>query len=101
VVDDLQDLDEAEGGPKPPQGRLLSGSSSAMAEPLPLWWLVASSSQIQVQPAALELELVDLALAVVIAPSLERQQFGVPRERQEGMVVRSTSGATGWDATRQ
>jgi hypothetical protein len=31
VVDDPEDLDEAEGGPKPPQGASWSGSTSAMA----------------------------------------------------------------------
>jgi hypothetical protein len=31
MVDDPQDLDEAEGGSQPPQGRLLVGSTSAMA----------------------------------------------------------------------
>jgi hypothetical protein len=38
----------------------------------------------QVDPAALERELIDLALAVVLTPSLERQQFCVPREPLEG-----------------
>jgi hypothetical protein len=33
----------------------------------------------QVYPAALELELVDFALAVVLAAGLEGQQLGVPR----------------------
>ena len=38
----------------------------------------------QVHPAALDLDLIDLALAVVLAPSLERQQLRVPREHLEG-----------------
>jgi hypothetical protein len=40
--------------------------------------------QVQVDPAALELELVDLALTVVLATGLEGQQLGVTRERLEG-----------------
>jgi hypothetical protein len=35
---------------------------------------------VQVDPAALELELVDLALAVILAAGLEREQFGISRE---------------------
>ena len=34
----------------------------------------------QVHPAALPLDLVDLALAVVLASSLEGQQLGITRE---------------------
>jgi hypothetical protein len=33
----------------------------------------------QVHPAALPLDLIDLALAVVFAAGLEGEQFGVPR----------------------
>jgi hypothetical protein len=33
----------------------------------------------QVHPAALALDLNDLALAVVLAPRLHRQQLGIPR----------------------
>jgi hypothetical protein len=33
--------------------------------------------QLQVDPAALELELVDLALAVILAAGLEREQFTI------------------------
>jgi hypothetical protein len=40
--------------------------------------------EVQVDPAALELELVDLALAVVFAAGLEGKQLGVSRERLEG-----------------
>jgi hypothetical protein len=39
---------------------------------------------VQVHPAALPLDLIDLALAVVLAAGLKGQQFGVPRERLEG-----------------
>jgi hypothetical protein len=35
---------------------------------------------VQVNPAALELEFVELALAVVLAAGLEREQFGISRE---------------------
>ena len=38
----------------------------------------------QVDPAALPLNLVDVALAVVLAAGLEGEQLGVPRERLEG-----------------
>jgi hypothetical protein len=51
-----------------------------MAEPLALLWLVASSPEVQIDPAALELELVHLALAVVLAARLEREQFGISRQ---------------------
>jgi hypothetical protein len=76
VVDDPQDLDEAEGGPQPPQGRLLVGVDLGH-DPgrLPPRWLVASGAQVQIDPAALELELVDLALAVLFAPGLEGQHL--------------------------
>jgi hypothetical protein len=37
----------------------------------------------QVHPAALPLDLIDLALAVVLTTGLERQQLSVPRERLE------------------
>jgi hypothetical protein len=48
VVDDPQDFDEAKGGPKPPQGRVLVGSTSAMTlGRLPLRWLVASGAEVQ------------------------------------------------------
>jgi hypothetical protein len=81
MVDDLQDLDEAEGGPKPPQGRLLVRIELGH-DPgrLPPWWLVASSPEVQVDTAALELELVNLTFAVVLAAGLEGEQFGISRE---------------------
>ena len=37
----------------------------------------------QVHPAALSLHLIDLALAVVLTPGLERQQLRIPRKRSE------------------
>jgi hypothetical protein len=80
VVDDRQDLDEAEGGSRRRRAAAWSGSSSAMASRLPPRWFVSSGPQVQVYPAALELELVDLALAVVLAAGLEREQFGTSRE---------------------
>jgi hypothetical protein len=73
VVDDPQDLDEAEGGSQPAQGRLLVGVDLGHdSGRLPPRWLVAPGPQVQVDPAAPELELVDLALAVVLIASLER-----------------------------
>jgi hypothetical protein len=45
---------------------------------------------VQVDPAALELELVDLALAVVLAPGLEREQLGVAREHLKGSSMSRT-----------
>jgi len=38
----------------------------------------------QVDPVALPLDLIDFALAVVLAAGLEGEQLGVPRERLEG-----------------
>ncbi len=83
VVDDPQDLDVAKSGPKPPQGRVLVGVELGHGPrpALPLWWLVSAGAEVQVDPAALELELVDLAFAVVLAVGLEREQL--PR-REEG-----------------
>jgi hypothetical protein len=81
VVDDLQDLDEAKGGSQPPQGRRLVGIDLGhRPSRLPPRWLVSSGPEVQVDPAALELELVDLALAVILAAGLEREQFGISRE---------------------
>ena len=81
VVDDPQDLDEAEGGSQPPQGRLLLGVDVGHGPiRLPPWRLVAAGPEMQVDAAALELELVDLAFAVVLAAGLEREQFGISRE---------------------
>jgi hypothetical protein len=39
---------------------------------------------VQIHPAALPLDLVDVALAVVLAASLEGQQLRVPREHPGG-----------------
>jgi hypothetical protein len=77
VVDDSQNLDVAKGGPRPPQGNVLVGVdlSHGPRPALPLRWLVAAGAQVQVDPAALERELVDLALAVVLAAGLERQDL--------------------------
>jgi hypothetical protein len=51
-----------------------------MGRRLPLRWLVASGPEVQVDAAALELELVDLALAVVVAAGLEGEDLQVARE---------------------
>ena len=81
MVDDPQDLDEAEGGSQPPQVRLLLGVDLGHGPSrLPSWRIVAAGPEMQVDPAALERELIALALAVVLTPSLERQQSCVPRE---------------------
>jgi hypothetical protein len=45
--------------------------------------VVPAGAEVQVHPAALPLDLIDLALAVVLATRLERQQLGVPRKRLE------------------
>jgi hypothetical protein len=42
--------------------------------------LIAAGAQVQVDPAALELELVDFALAVVFAAGLEGQDLQIARE---------------------
>jgi hypothetical protein len=72
---------------------VLAGSTSAMGVGrLPPWRLVASGPQVQIDPAALELELVDLALAVVLATSLEGQDFQVAGEVLElGQQCRRTA----------
>jgi hypothetical protein len=81
VVDDPQDLDEAEGGSQPAQGRLLVGVDLGHGPGrLPPRWLVAASPEVQVDPAALPLELVDLALAVVLAARLEGEDLQVAGE---------------------
>ena len=59
VVDDLQDLNEAEGGPQPSQDDSWSGSSLAMgAGRLSPRWFVASGPEVQVHPAALPLQFI-------------------------------------------
>ena len=50
---------------------------------LPPRWLVASGPQVQIDPAALELELVGLALAVVLAAGLEGQHLEFAGEALE------------------
>jgi hypothetical protein len=76
MVDDLQNGAEAEGGPQPAQGRLLVRVELSHGPSwLPARWLVASGPEVEVHPAALELELVDLALAVVLAAGLEREDL--------------------------
>ena len=81
MVDDRQDLDEAESSSQAPQGRRLVGVEFGHRPAgLAPRWLVASGPKVQVDPAALELELVDLAFAVVLAAGLEREQFGISRE---------------------
>jgi hypothetical protein len=47
---------------------------------LPPWWFVAAGPQVQIDPAALELEVVDLAFAVVLAAGLEGEDFQVARQ---------------------
>jgi hypothetical protein len=59
MVDDPEDHDEAEGGSQPAQGRLLVRVELGHARSrLPPRRLVPSGPQVQVDPAALELELV-------------------------------------------
>ena len=41
--------------------------------------VVPPGTKMQVHPAALPLDLIDLALAVVLTPGLERKELGVPR----------------------
>ncbi len=80
VVDDPQDLDEAEGDPQAPQGRLLVGVDLGHGPSRLPPGLVAAGAEVQVDPAALELELVDLALAVVLAAGLEGEDLQVAGE---------------------
>jgi hypothetical protein len=82
VVDDPQNLDEAEGSSRTTQGRLLVGVDLGHGRGrLPPRRLVAPGPEVQVDPATLQLELVYLTLTVVLAASLERQQLCVARER--------------------
>ena len=41
-------------------------------------------AQVQVDPAASPLDLIDLTIAVVLTAGVEGEQLGVPRERLEG-----------------
>ncbi len=78
VVDDPQDLDEAEGGAQAPQGRLLIRVDVGHGRSrLPPRWFVASGPEMQIDTRALEFEFVDLALAVVLATRLEGQHLQV------------------------
>jgi hypothetical protein len=45
--------------------------------------VVSAGAEVQVHPAALPLDLVDLAFAVVLAAGLECEQLCIPRERLE------------------
>ena len=81
MVNDPQDLDEAEGGSQPPQGRLLVGVELGHdRSPLPPRGLVAAGPQVQVDPAALEFELVDLALTEILTAGLEGEDLQVAGE---------------------
>ena len=75
VVDDPQDLDEPKAARSRRRAASWSGSTSAMGPAAPPRWLVASGPQMQVDPAALEFEFVDLALAVVLAAGLEGENL--------------------------
>jgi hypothetical protein len=84
VIDDPQHFDEAEGGSQPAQGRLLVGVDlSHSSSRLPPRWLVAAGPQVHVDPAALELELINLALAVVLTAGLEGQHLQIAGEALE------------------
>jgi hypothetical protein len=81
VVDDPQHFNEAEGGSQPPQGRLLVGVELGHGPGrLPSRRLVAAGPEVQVDPAALELELVDVALAVLLAAGLAGEDLQVAGE---------------------
>jgi hypothetical protein len=56
----------------------------AAADRLASGLIVPARAQVQVDPAALPLDLIDLAFAVVLTAGLEGQQLGVARERLEG-----------------
>jgi hypothetical protein len=55
---------------------LLLGPSTAFAA----WRGSSPDPEMQAHPATLQLHLVDLALAIVLAAGLRSQQFGVSRE---------------------
>jgi hypothetical protein len=46
--------------------------------------IIAAGAEVQVHPAALPLDLIDLALAVVLAAGLEGKQLRVARKYLEG-----------------
>src|SRR4029453_14901110 len=65
----------------PRQGRRLVGIDLGHeAGRLAPRWLVAAGAEMEINPAALELELLDLALAVLLPPGLERQDLQVAGE---------------------
>jgi hypothetical protein len=81
---DLEDHDETERGLQATQGRLLIGVDLGHARVrLPLRWLVPPGSELEVDLVALvalELDVVDLALAVLLAARLEGEHLRVLRE---------------------
>jgi hypothetical protein len=72
VVDDPQDLDEAKGGRQPPQGRLLLGVDLGHGRPATAVAARRVGPQMQVDPAALELELVVILGRTVQLPCEQR-----------------------------
>jgi hypothetical protein len=46
--------------------------------------VIPAGAEVQVDSAALPLDIVDLAFAIVLAPRLKGEQRGVPRERLKG-----------------
>jgi hypothetical protein len=52
--------------------------------------VVTADAEVQIHPAALPLDLIDLPLAVVLAASLESQQLRVSWERLEGCSISRT-----------
>jgi hypothetical protein len=76
-----KDFDEAERGPQPPKRRVLVGIDRHRR--LPRRRIVQSDSEVQVDPAPLPLDLVDLALAVLLAAWFEGEQFRLPRKLLE------------------
>jgi hypothetical protein len=92
-VGDREDLNEAEGSSQAAQGRwLVRIGFGHDPSRLPPPWLVSSDPEVQIHPAALKLKLVDLALAVVLTASLEREHLGVAGERLEA----NAPGRGGW-----
>jgi hypothetical protein len=84
VVDDPQVSTKPKAARSRRRAASWSGSTSAIGSSrLRPRRLVASGAQVQVDPAALELELVDLALEVVVAAGLEGQDLQVAGEALE------------------
>jgi hypothetical protein len=63
-----------------PQGRLLVGFDLGHVPSRLPPGLVAAGAEVQIDPAALEFELVDLTLAVVLTTSLEGEDLQVARQ---------------------